>query len=124
MFESQTCSYNDCKNLATNRCSKCRVLYYCCREHQQLDWIVHKSNCVKAELQISIDENKINSPGKSNSSEKRECRCMFCGNLLLFSSEEEACQHLRECVELQEQLNSKNEIEIPSSIKSKIKLDK
>uniref|UniRef100_A0A1Q3FHI6 hypoxia-inducible factor-proline dioxygenase n=1 Tax=Culex tarsalis TaxID=7177 RepID=A0A1Q3FHI6_CULTA len=27
------------------RCSRCQVAYYCCQEHQRLDWKVHKLEC-------------------------------------------------------------------------------
>jgi hypothetical protein len=43
------------------------------------------------------------------SSEMRECRCMFCGQLLLLTSEAEAIEHMAVCPALSEQLANANE---------------
>lgn len=29
------------------RCGQCKSAYYCCKEHQQMHWKVHKPDCVK-----------------------------------------------------------------------------
>uniref|UniRef100_A0A182W2G3 MYND-type domain-containing protein n=1 Tax=Anopheles minimus TaxID=112268 RepID=A0A182W2G3_9DIPT len=34
-----------CKKEAFKRCSRCVMVYYCCAEHQQQDWKVHKATC-------------------------------------------------------------------------------
>lgn len=34
-----------CKKEASKRCSRCAMVYYCCVEHQQQDWKVHKTTC-------------------------------------------------------------------------------
>lgn len=34
------------------RCSKCRVVSYCCSDHQKKDWEEHKRFCVKADHQL------------------------------------------------------------------------
>lgn len=28
-----------------HRCSRCKAIYYCCKEHQKIDWKRHKSEC-------------------------------------------------------------------------------
>lgn len=53
--------------------------------------------------------------------EVRECRCMFCGDILVLKSEEEAIGHMRVCVALQEQLSSPDQFTIPKSIQEKAK---
>ena len=30
----------------TSRCSKCKAVFYCCKEHQKLDWKWHKVHCL------------------------------------------------------------------------------
>ena len=49
----------------------------------------------------------------------RQCRCMFCGDELKLSSEEAAVDHMRVCVALQEQLQSKDQFTIPSVVRNK-----
>jgi hypothetical protein len=44
---------------------------------------------------------------------------MFCGEVLVLSSEEEAVEHMRQCQYLQEQLTSKEQFTIPSKIREK-----
>ena len=40
------CCYGDCSAKSKYRCSTCKAVNYCCREHQQKDWTVfHKKNC-------------------------------------------------------------------------------
>uniref|UniRef100_A0A182SCU7 MYND-type domain-containing protein n=1 Tax=Anopheles maculatus TaxID=74869 RepID=A0A182SCU7_9DIPT len=34
-----------CKKEASKRCSRCAMVYYCCVEHQQQDWKLHKATC-------------------------------------------------------------------------------
>lgn len=53
--------------------------------------------------------------------ESRHCRCMFCGEQLKLSSENEAVEHMRVCVALQEQLASKEQFTVPSAVKAKMK---
>ena len=50
-------------------------------------------------------------------SEKRTGRCMFCGEELILGSEDDAVNHMRECVALQEQLASKDQFTIPTMLR-------
>ena len=63
----------------------------------------------------------VDSAGKSNSSvdgeEKRTSRCMFCGEALVLSSEEDAVEHMRVCPALQEQLASPDQFTIPTMLR-------
>ncbi|KXJ76712.1 hypothetical protein RP20_CCG009139 [Aedes albopictus] len=43
------------------RCSRCQVAYYCCQDHQRLDWRVHKLEC------RSIHQLQQQSPSSSSS---------------------------------------------------------
>jgi hypothetical protein len=52
--------------------------------------------------------------------ERRQCRCMFCGQQLDLGSEEEAVDHMRVCVALQEQLSSKEQFTVPSMLREKM----
>ena len=42
------CALCGCRALSS--CSKCRVVSYCCREHQAADWRSHKQNCKSGTL--------------------------------------------------------------------------
>ncbi len=91
---------------------------------------------------------KSNAKFDSNVNEgPRECRCMFCGELLVLQCEEEAVEHMRTCklfiiyifdklicllnlylfyhflgVALTEQLsNTKNQFTIPKSVENEMK---
>eukprot|EP01041_Mallomonas_annulata_P000693 gene693-1323_t len=132
-MSTHICSYSKCQLTASERCSRCRSYYYCSRDHQLLDWNSHKRTCTEISLSAvtkrektepcmtkESQQNDKTESSNLSSDEMRECRCMFCGKMLLLKSEEEACQHMRECIDLQEQLTSKNDFEIPSSIKSKV----
>ena len=96
------CSYPSCGMKAINRCSSCHLSHYCNRDHQKLDWPSHKITCATKVKDINKN-GKHNNEIKSNkvddiqeSVEKRQCRCMFCGESLVFSSEDEAIQHMSE----------------------------
>ena len=41
---TKTC--NVCGKEATKFCSKCKLIYYCCVEHQRSDWKNHKKTCL------------------------------------------------------------------------------
>lgn len=45
------CQIKDCSNLATKKCSQCKNAFYCCEEHQQLDWKNHKNECSPYEME-------------------------------------------------------------------------
>lgn len=34
-----------CKIPCERKCSSCKLIYYCCEEHQKSDWTVHKAVC-------------------------------------------------------------------------------
>jgi hypothetical protein len=35
-----------CAQPATARCTKCKAVWYCSKEHQKLDWKIHKQTCI------------------------------------------------------------------------------
>ncbi len=39
------CKKDESPSQSLHRCSKCKAVYYCCREHQLQHWPVHKSTC-------------------------------------------------------------------------------
>ena len=102
-------------------CSRCRQAHYCCQTHQKLHWVFHKTKCLKYHQGHLIAATDTNTPqvDKSNDAggvELRQCRCMFCGIVNIFSCEEEAISHMRECSALQEQLMSPDQFTIPKSL--------
>eukprot|EP01033_Poteriospumella_lacustris_P024738 gene24738-gene21409 len=132
------CSEPSCGSEASLRCSKCKSVYYCSESHQRQHWKVHKLCCGKAltedhssqsevpssshQWSGALTDNPPNSSGgsplaPSTSTEQRSCRCMFCGENLILSSEDEAVDHMRVCPALQEQLLSKDQFTVPSMIK-------
>lgn len=118
------------------RCSGCRLVFYCSQEHQKSDWKNHKLQCnhnkvsKKTQDTVQADALKVDNLDSSGvlvatsadapGSEKRECRCMFCGETLLLESEEAAIAHMTECPALQEQLASKDQFTIPKIIQEKM----
>jgi hypothetical protein len=55
-------------------------------------------------------------PKSDTESGKRCSRCMFCGEQLVLSSEDDAVNHMKECPALQEQLESKDQFTIPTML--------
>ena len=121
-----SCEVENCNELATYRCSRCKAVHYCCAEHQKLHWKIHKRNCTSA-AEVTptvvgmVTDSGSQDNGANSGSEKRVCRCMFCGNELVLGSEEEAIDHMGKCPALQEQLASKEQFCIPKDIQSKMK---
>lgn len=106
-----TCCLPGCEEVGKFTCSRCKVAKYCCSDHQKQDWSIHRKNCKAHEFKNSDMTEK---------SEKRECRCMFCGEMLILSSEAEAIHHMEVCPALQEQLNGKEDVTIPGFIRNKL----
>ncbi|KAJ9579509.1 hypothetical protein L9F63_004828 [Diploptera punctata] len=50
---SMTGSCAVCKAQATQCCSGCHSVFYCCRDHQKQHWKIHKSQCTPYKLSIS-----------------------------------------------------------------------
>ena len=89
------CSVVGCDSKSASfRCSKCKKVYYCSSEHQKIDWKSHKKLCfTPAE---SKNSQTLHDSNRSDiSSESRISRCMFCGESLVLSSEEDAVSHMR-----------------------------
>lgn len=106
-------------NLMT--CSGCKQVAYCSKQHQKDDWKAHKINCAN-----SIKHSSSSTTDSTYSSnEVRSCRCMFCGNVIVASSEDDAIRHMEVCSALQEQLNaSKEQFTIPSEFRDKYSIHK
>ena len=128
---SYCCSYVNCNVIdAKFRCSKCKKTFYCSENHQKLDWKLHKVSCevnhkpikdINVENIIKQSENnESESSSNPNNIEKRNCRCMFCGEHLILENEEEAIQHMSVCPLLQEQLKGEGQFTIPTSIQEKL----
>jgi len=122
------CNLEGCNSVekASFRCSKCKCRYYCSPEHQRLDWKEHKKFCVTSSEDSTVKSDdsstgRSTSVESSNESSKRISRCMFCGESLVLTSEEDAVDHMRVCIALQEQLNGKEQFIIPTFLKEKIK---
>lgn len=120
------CFFTDCERDGVFQCSRCKSVKYCCLEHQKLDWKSHKGVCAASsnitkpapEIIASPQAEQTKGP-TSTEGDKRHCRCMFCGEALVFGSEEEAIDHMRVCVALQEQLASKEQFTVPAMVKEK-----
>jgi len=46
-----------CKKNTKKNCAKCKMTYYCCRAHQEHDWLTHKQYC-KQLCAAKIENNK------------------------------------------------------------------
>lgn len=133
-MSSHACAVAGCEENATYRCSKCHTVHYCSIDHQKMNWKFHKMTCGKANATSKPASTSSGSeiPPKSlaasrppvvsadKATEKRECRCMFCGENLIMESEAEAVEHMRICPALQEQLQSNDQFHIPSMFRDKM----
>ena len=47
--KARYCEYPECSNNKDekdlNACMRCKLVHYCCKEHQRLHWPEHKKNC-------------------------------------------------------------------------------
>jgi len=43
-----------CSKISVSRCSWCRLVFYCSKEHQKQDWDGHKPNCTKKKYIVSF----------------------------------------------------------------------
>lgn len=41
------------------KCSECLTVFYCCAEHQKLDWKKHKRNCKEIKSNLNINKEKV-----------------------------------------------------------------
>ena len=125
------CSLPGCELEASERCSKCKSAYYCSKVHQSQHWIrQHKNECTDIKKVIAISpstpKSSITIPGSSSTSlkaesnpngDRRECRCMFCGKIETYASEEEAIEHMQTCPALVEQLDGGGQFTLPKSMR-------
>ena len=126
------CAVETCKEIGKFRCSQCQCTYYCTGDHQRIHWKAHKSSCKKSqdikgpsktEAKTNTDskvEIQESSTDEKEGTERRICRCMFCGEELILASEDEAITHMTVCPALQEQLQAKEDIHIPSMVREKM----
>ena len=150
--ETNYCSFPGCDEASSQRCSRCKKVYYCSVDHQKNHWKTHKVYCGKITTTAKIDAitavSSSSTPSNDEATapldqerktdsalnafeattdgatteggiEKRSSRCMFCGEELVLSSEDEAVDHMRVCVALQEQLASKDQFTIPTMLREK-----
>ena len=130
------CNYPDCKAVSTQRCSRCKEVYYCSIGHQKENWKAHKIQCRSSDsikevkVEKTKEESSVNDKKdageeffkekNSDASEaggKRQTRCMFCGEQLVLESEDDAVYHMRICSALQEQLASPDQFTIPTMLR-------
>mmetsp|Transcript_15099 Transcript_15099/g.16377 ORF Transcript_15099/g.16377 Transcript_15099/m.16377 type:complete len:125 (-) Transcript_15099:229-603(-) len=123
MSSHHDCLYEGCEMSGKYRCSRCQIAYYCSPDHQKLHWKEHKPTCTR-HIEQKTNETVVNSTPDDvkDDKEKRICRCMFCGESLLLESEEAAIEHMGVCPALQEQLQSKEPITVPSMVKAKMNM--
>ena len=99
----RSCGLDNCDKEGSLMCSSCKSKYYCCREHQKAHWKYHKYSCTSNKS--TDNKNKSNDRTATEPTEKRQCRCMFCGKLLVLDSQDAAVDHMRVCSSLQTQLS-------------------
>jgi hypothetical protein len=125
------CAVSMCSLPAPFQCSKCKEVYYCCVEHQKEDWKGHKKSCKLKDSSTSRAAHPPKPAAKVISSEPkaskvtmptgetRQSRCMFCGENVIMSCEEDGHKHMAECPALQEQLGSSDQFTIPKALRDK-----
>ena len=161
------CGLPNCQTTALQKCSRCKRVYYCSKEHQTKHWKQHKHDCkvheqngksnvntqalfqigtrvvVKTESDASttgiiaaihsnntydiayengeqgcdIRECNISAGASETKPEVRECRCMFCGSMIVATAQEDTVAHLEVCPALQEQLDDPRQFTLPKSMR-------
>ena len=133
------CNYPECKAVSTQRCSRCKKVYYCSVDHQKENWKAHKIQCSSFDLIKGVNAEKTHEASsvkdksdtvpsddefvKNSGSAagdvdgKRQSRCMFCGEQLVLESEDDAVDHMRICPALQEQVASTDQFTIPTMLR-------
>jgi hypothetical protein len=117
------CAFPDCisQSAPSLRCSQCKTVFYCSPEHQKFHWKIHKTVCAAPNSTKNIinssnsnstiysgiantslsgrettgNNKESSSDCRSSKSESRISRCMFCGESLVLSCEEDAVSHMR-----------------------------
>jgi hypothetical protein len=118
--KNNRCAFPECISQIAPllRCSQCKEVFYCSPEHQKSHWKVHKPVCT-APSSINNTTQRSSSGGSSSisdgggdgvissgesiptgdsssiQSDTRISRCMFCGESLVLSCEEDAVSHMR-----------------------------
>ena len=130
-YMSFICSFPGCEQVAYERCSKCKTAHYCSKLHQSRHWVgQHKNECsdIKKVIASSSSSYEASSPApapaptptpplSSPVGGSRECRCMFCGKIETYNSEEEAVEHMQTCPALVEQLDDEGQFTLPKSMR-------
>ena len=88
-------------------------------------WKLHKTSCqlhesVTQQRRLHSRNSQSNNSietSKNENTEIRQCRCMFCGTLVLAVSQEDTEAHLSVCPALQEQLNDPSQFTLPQSMR-------
>jgi len=68
MNNSLSCVVCSISNEKLLRCSQCKCVFYCSREHQKIDWKKHKSQCFK----YQGDTEKENPVAGSSKADKKK----------------------------------------------------
>jgi len=50
-----------CNNKASMYCSRCKVTFYCCAEHQKNDWKTHKKSCSAPSVRKQLQQLQLHS---------------------------------------------------------------
>lgn len=95
---------------ASWRCGACKMVNYCSKQCQKSHFKQHKKDCCNEK---TAEESERKAVLANDKVETRSCRCMFCGQIIMASSEEEAIRHMSECSLLQEQLNGEGQFTVP-----------
>ncbi|KAJ1427694.1 hypothetical protein B484DRAFT_74589 [Ochromonadaceae sp. CCMP2298] len=135
------CSCDGCQEIGSFKCSSCKRARYCSVAHQKKHWKIHKGECTSSsgareQQPVGKERTETSHPSKPatepsgdesapsadlGTEDKRTCRCMFCGEELVLTSEDAAVDHMRVCSALQEQLSSPDQFTVPSAVRERMK---
>jgi len=91
--ETSTCNYSGCSNSASGQCRRCKLVYYCCREHQLDDWKAHKEICASKPVSSLASLSEVHLQAHNGICDRVSSRCSSEPSIVTDESARHVCNH-------------------------------